>query len=285
MSTANGWKPQAATRRIIEAAQEIIEAARAAGFRYTLRGVYYRLVARNLIPNSKPSYKRLTYVLKRARWEEIIAPDALDDVSRPLAVRPAWDSPAHALRSVAHSFRRDWWRDSPAPVEIWAEKAAVAAVLQPVAREYGVPFLACRGFLSLPAIVSAAARYPDRVLTLLYVGDFDPSGLQMDRDIVSRMERRGVDLTFRRLALTMEQVEAHRLPPNLLKDKDSRAANWPHKGSWELDALEPIVLSGLVRKAVDRLKPPDLAERQHRDTMDRANLHDLARQYEEGRLQ
>ena len=277
MSGKPGWAPHAKTRRKIYATREVLDAAQAEGYRLTLRGVYYQLVARGIIPNSLPAYKSLSRALTKARWWGWIEPDALDDVSRPRAIRPAWDSPTDALDDVARVFRRDWWEDSDPAVEVWAEKAAVATVMEPVAYRYGVPFLACRGFLSLTAVVEAAARYRDRAVLLLYCGDHDPSGMAMDVDIERRMARCGADVRVERVALTREQVAAHNLPPNVTKKKDSRAKAYGDKRSWELDALPQRVLSGLVREAVERHLPPDLAERQQRDAEDRARLGELAR--------
>ena len=109
-------------------------------------------------------------------------------------------------------------------------------------------------------------------VVIVYVGDLDPSGADMDRDIVRRLGGLldPIPLEFRRLALTIGQVQEHALPPNPTKLTDSRARDWAHgKDSWELDALPAPVLAGLVRNALDDLKPGDFMERQQEDQDDR----------------
>ncbi len=63
-------------------------------------------------------------------------------------------------------------------------------------------------------------------------------------------------LSFERLALNIEQIEEFNPPPNPAKLSDSRASVYVREfgsESWELDALEPDVLAGLVRKNIEIL--------------------------------
>ena len=204
---------------------------------------------------------------------------AIDDLQRVVVQRAAWDDAEDFAAVVVPQYRRDWWANANTHVEVWAEKAAVASIVEPEARKHGVPFMACRGYASLTALAEAAERWDgdgtNRHTTLLYVGDLDPSGADMDRDIWDRME----DLLFsttvdvRRLALTREQVDEHDLPPNPTKLTDSRARYWEHGAdSWELDALPAPVLAGLVRDALDDLAPEDFGERQDEDQATRERL-------------
>lgn len=95
-------------------------------------------------------------------------------------------------------------------------------------------------------------------VVLLHLGDHDPSGKDMSRDIVERLELFGVeDVIFRRLALNMDQIEEYGPPPNPAKLTDSRATGYIRefgRESWELDALEPQVISDLIQEHVESFR-------------------------------
>ena len=152
------WRPRGPSVALVEAARDVLDAAEASGFRLTLRAVYYRLVAANLIPNDRRSYKRLAELLDRARWAGLLDRDCMEDAERVLTEWQTFDDPAEALRDLAASFASDWWAGAPYRVEVWAEKRAVAGILQPVAGRYLVPFMAARGFSSLTALHDLAER-------------------------------------------------------------------------------------------------------------------------------
>ena len=82
---------------------------------------------------------------------------------------------------------------------------------------------------------------------------------------------------FRRVALTPEQIDAHSLPPQPTNATDSRARGYTADGSWELDALPPDVLAGLVRDAIAEHVPPDFGERRDADGAVQSRLYAMAR--------
>ena len=285
MSAGNGdradWNPRPATLATVDAARDVIDEAAAQGYRLTLRAVFYGLVSVNAIANNERSYKRLSEVLNRARWARLLDMTAIDDLQRVIVERPAWDGPADFAESVVPQYRRDWWANGDARVEVWAEKAAVSSIVGPEAHRFGVRFLACRGYNSLTTLAEAAERWDfdgaqtdSRRSVVLYVGDLDPSGADMDRDIEERLrELAATVVDVRRLALTRAQVEEHDLPPNPTKLTDSRAGDWMHgRDSWELDALPAPVLAGLVRDALADLIPDDFDDRRAEDRATRRRL-------------
>ncbi|MDE2654440.1 MAG: hypothetical protein OXI71_11595 [Gemmatimonadota bacterium] len=155
-------------------------------------------------------------------------------------------------------YRTDWWAHADPLVEVWSEKRAVTSIVEPVASEYGVPYLVNRGFGSFASIHEAAERLAGRRAVVVYCGDQDPRGVAMDRDIANRLAANNVNVELRRVALTLAQVEERNLPPQPFKLSDSRAKDWPHDGSWELDALPYAVLAGAVRDAIREWLPPRL---------------------------
>src|SRR5206468_780430 len=82
----------------------------------------------------------------------------------------------------------------------------------------------------------------DRRAVMLYAGDFDATGLDIERDF---RERTGCFEPFVRVALTAEQVDAYHLPLNPGKPTDSRAptftATYGQNVQVEFDALPPEV--------------------------------------------
>jgi len=91
---------------------------------------------------------------------------------------------------------------------------------------------------------------------ILYLGDHDPSGLDMDRDIHDRLEIYGItDFEVIRIGLTKEQIDTYKPPPNPAKFSDPRATDYVEKHghvSWEVDALPPQVLDKIVRESIER---------------------------------
>lgn len=164
---------------------------------------------------------------------------------------------------VAH-YRIDRWLDQPRYVEVMVEKQALEGVLVPVCRDLDVPFTANKGYSSSSAMYEASKRFleraqQDKELFVLYLGDHDPSGIDMTRDVIDRLTLflgASGDIEVNRLALNMDQVEELNPPENPAKITDSRARAYIAefgRSSWELDAIEPKRLASLVRTAVTGL--------------------------------
>src|SRR5258707_1361875 len=80
----------------------------------------------------------------------------------------------------------------------------------------------------------------------------------MTRDIQDRLELfTGDSIEVNRIALNWDQIEQYNPPPNPAKVTDSRAAAYIAEfgsESWELDALEPAVLSARVEQAIEAMR-------------------------------
>lgn len=102
-----------------------------------------------------------------------------------------------------------------------------------------------------------------QVPVVLHLGDHDPSGIDMTRDIADRLALFSGGVEIKRLALNMDQVEQYSPPPNPAKTTDSRYIGYIDlygDESWELDALEPSVMAGLIEDAVKQLRDDDVYE-------------------------
>ncbi len=265
---------------IIEKANEIIEDYTEQGYKLTLRQLYYQFVSRDLIPNTIQSYNRLGSIVNDARLAGLIDWETIEDRTRNIAALPHWSGPAEIIDSCAAQFRLDLWEEQPYRVEVWIEKEALAGVFERVCNEFDVPYLCCRGYTSQSEMWGAAERLksyvPGQEVRILHFGDHDPSGIDMTRDIIDRLTLFGLPMELERLALNMEQVRKYKPPPNPAKATDSRFAGYIQKfggKSWELDALDPAILSTLVRDAlvslIDLKKWKSVKDEQakHRETL------------------
>lgn len=252
--------------RVLEQANEIIREYQEQGFMLTLRQLYYQFVARDIVPNTLQSYKRIGSIINDGRMAGEIDWDAIEDRTRNLRKLPHWNSPADIMGAVVSQYREDKWDSQPFRVEVWIEKDALVGVIADVCDEFQVPYFACRGYNSQSEQWAAGRRfaeYADRGQepVVLHLGDHDPSGIDMTRDNEARLSVfAGVPVEVRRLALNWDQVKHYNPPPNPAKMTDSRAEGYVKtfgRDSWELDALEPQVIAKLVSSAIDDLRDPD----------------------------
>ncbi len=241
---------------LLEDANAIIEEYQNQGFTLTLRQLYYQFVSRDLMANTERAYKSLGGLISDGRIAGYIDWDAIEDRTRNLQQLNRWDSPAHAMDFILDQYHIDWWKDQDYRVEVWIEKEALAGVFEQVCDDWDVPFFCCRGYTSQSEMWRAAERLDsyNQESVILHFGDHDPSGIDMTRDIIDRLNLfMTSNLILERLALNMDQVRQYNPPPNPAKVTDSRFASYRTEygdESWELDALEPQVLASLVENAV-----------------------------------
>lgn len=269
----------AASMEIIDYANDIIAEYEAMGFDLTLRQLYYQFVARDLIRNKDSEYKRLGSVINDARLAGLIDWNKIQDRTRFLRTHSSWATPADIIRSAKDSFHLDYWADQQYRPEVWIEKDALVGVIAPICTSLDIPYFSCRGYTSQSEMWVAARRLigyqrEGKTPVVYHLGDHDPSGIDMTRDITDRLEmftRGEVDLT--RLALNMDQVRSYDPPPNPAKLSDSRAAQYVRMygdDSWELDALSPEIISSLIEAAVEPIRDMDQWKKTYdRETDDR----------------
>ncbi|MBR0714045.1 hypothetical protein [Bradyrhizobium liaoningense] len=255
------------SKDLIQAMYDIVEEAQP----ITGRGVGYKLFSRDLIPSMSRNDMQAVYrLLKEAREEGSIPWDWIVDETRELEQVSTWDDPAAFVRCVARSYRRDFWIQQPQRVEVWSEKGTVRGVLQPVLDEYGVGFRVMHGFGSATIINDVAQQDDDgRPLTILYIGDYDPSGLYMSEvDIPERLKRYGGNHVFvRRIALLRRDCDRLGRRPafNVKEKKKDPRAPWFRKTygqlCWELDAMDPNDLRARVDVEIGMYIEPDAWER------------------------
>jgi hypothetical protein len=236
----------------------------------TGRGVAYKLFSLNLIPSMSRNDMQTVYrLLKEAREEGTIPWEWIVDETRTLEQVATWDNAAEYMRVTARDYRRDFWQQQPERVEVWSEKGTIRGVLQPVLDEYAVGFRVMHGFGSATTINDVSQSDDSHPLTILYIGDFDPSGMFMsEKDIPERISRYGGNhISIERIALMRADCTAlGRRPAFNVKDKakDPRAP-WFRKTygqlCWELDAMDPNDLRSRVENEINNHIEPIAWER------------------------
>jgi len=156
----------------------------------TLRQVYYQLVAKHVIDNNKKEYNRLCNALVRGRQEGIIPWEWIEDRGRQPRAVNMWKDLPDFIDTVKTAYRKDVWDSQPVYIEVWLEKEALSGVFTDVTGEYGVTLCVSRGYNSWSAYSEAAKRFYeiDKPITILYFGDFDPSGEDIFRVLGDSLE-------------------------------------------------------------------------------------------------
>lgn len=279
-----------ATLDLIEKANVVIAEYKQMGFDLTLRQLYYQFVSKGYIENNERSYKNFGSAIDDGRLAGLIDWDAIVDRTRNLKAVSHWATPADIIDSAAYSYRIDKWATQPWYVECWVEKEALVGVIQRISTRLDIPYFACRGYVSQSEMWAAARRHlrardNGKKSLILHLGDHDPSGIDMTRDIMDRLALFGASVTVERLALNWDQVEEYNPPPNPAKLTDSRANGYIDRfglESWELDALTPTVLSDLIEKAVLAVRNESAWERAvSRETRERNHLGEVKDRWEE----
>lgn len=269
-----GRRFQPATVALMEA---IVDEVKRHEIAITARHLFYRLTGATdyrpaAIPKTETAYHRVLDALLRLRRSGDVPWSAITDGTRMKTRWVGYGSLAAALDTWQSTYRRDIWRTSWATCEVWSESRGLMATINEVAGEYGTTTLGVGGFNSGSVGWETAQdvkRSADRgqAFYIFFFGDWDPSGRAIgdtaERDIRYHLSDDEQDLfEFQRVALTAELVEHHSLPTRPVKLNKDGSIRGRHARSWEggvveLDALDPVVLQGLVRDAIESLIDDD----------------------------
>lgn len=290
------WPARRAARDFVAICDGICAEYARQGYGLTVRQLYYQLVGRGLFPddrrftrlatgawvrdpngtkNAEPNYKWLIGLANKGRLAGLIDWAHLDDRTRTPRIGYYMTSPDNSIQSLANGYQEDPLKYQANHVEVWVEKDALVEVVERGCSDREVAYFACKGYVSQSAMYRAAKRLEraqnaGKDVHLIYLGDHDPSGLDMAKDIPNRLARfmltDGFDpITFRRIALTAEQIQDLNPPSDPAKQTDSRFQAYVDEtgleDAWELDALDPRFLSDLIRDEVETLIDADAYDR------------------------
>lgn len=269
-----------AVMEIISRANEFIVSYAEEGYVLTLRQLYYRFIAKDAFPsswvdrvyniregldpntkNTLKNYKRLGDIVTNGREAGLISWTAFEDRNRTVYGTNPVENPKDLLNGIEHRLILDCWREQPTYVEVFVEKDALGPIVARPADKWRANHMACKGYLSASQAWKAGLRFKAAMgrgkrAILIHVGDHDPSGQDMTRDNHERLKlysESGVEIE--RVALNMDQILERNPPPNPAKVTDSRFRKYVDEygeDCWELDALEPHELDGLISDAIER---------------------------------
>ena len=227
---------------LIAVCNRIIAEYTAAGYVLTLRQLYYQCVSRDIIPNKQSEYKRLGSIINDGRLAGLIDWSMLEDRTRNVKSISHWGSPEEIVEAVAEQYAIDKWETQDVRPEVWIEKDALVGVAERICNELDISYFSCRGYTSQSEMWGAAQRFiknakKGQATHIIHLGDHDPSGIDMSRDIEERIRlfmahHLGYGnsknlFSFTRIALNRDQIDQYDPPPNPAKSTDSRfRATW-----------------------------------------------------------
>jgi hypothetical protein len=293
------YRPVGLTKENVERLElinSIIEDYASQGLVLSLRQLYYQLVTKNVIPNKQKEYKKLSVLITEGRMAGVVDWDAIEDRLRVPYTPSSWSNAKDIVDSAVNSFAMPRQFGQPVHIEVWIEKDALSGVLSRVTSPYHIPILVNRGYSSTSAMHDSFNRFyhahkQGQKIRILYLGDHDPSGLDMVKDIEERilefffgrhfeqgkrnkripynmfrvyLEQIGLDFEIDQIALTKEQIRKYKPPHNPAKQTDSRYEKYHAEHgakSWEVDALKPEVLNRIVEKGIAGYLDRDQFER------------------------
>jgi hypothetical protein len=318
-------KFQKTAEEMIECADDILQDWQYQGYTLTVRQLYYQFVAQDLFPddrkwawngkkwvrdpegtkNAQPNYTWLGGIITDARLAGRISWGAMTDRTRSKNQIEVYNDIRAFWKDAVPKYAVNHWQDQDTYIEVWVEKEALSEVIEKACGPYYTPFVSCKGYMSASAMYEASLRFEDALVKkkhchIIHLGDHDPSGIDMTRDIGDRLDlltSQARDCTcissnlkngkyydegflcnycsdwytndiarcivIHRVALNAAQVDEYNPPPNPAKLTDTRAGNYIQRfgdESWELDALPPSVIAKIIRDKIEELIDVDIWE-------------------------
>ncbi len=180
-----------ANKKRLETINEIIEEYKNQGYTLTLRQLYYQLVSRDLLPNQTKEYAKLSKLLTAGRMAGVVDWSAIEDRNR-RPYLPYWvEGKEEAIEDTIRQYRLNRQEGQEYYIELWVEKDALSGVLKRITEEYHIRLIVNKGYSSTSAMYDAYKRVKEKLIEkkkvlILYLGDHDPSGLDMIRDVRER---------------------------------------------------------------------------------------------------
>lgn len=258
----------------LDVVNKIVDEYKEQGYILTLRQLYYQLVSRDIISNNQREYSKLSNLLVQGRMSGIVDWESIEDRIRKPKL-PYWVTGIpDAVNDIVEQYRLDRQEGQENYIELWVEKDALSNVLYRITSHYHIRLMVNRGYSSCTALYEAYNRIYDAMQNeqncyILYLGDHDPSGLDMIKDIGRRLNNEfglgcnGNPVEIVHIGLTDEQIKTYNPPPNPTKITDTRAKDYMIKYGntcWEVDALKPEILTNIVKNKIEELIDIELFE-------------------------
>lgn len=223
----------------------------------TVRGNMYMVVSSGWLPDtSDKSYNRIQRLLNRLRMNRTVPFEWVTDNVRATIKPSSWSGLADFTETVRDAYRKDFWHYLPEYIEVIVEKDAVAGRVQSVTEEYDVRLHPIRGYNST-SFAWEIARYWKRIekpITVYYIGDHDPSGRDLERDIREKaFELSGKEVTWKRLAVEPEHFERFNIIPLEPKALDKRTPGFIRQYGKRCAEVEGVPANDLRQMLTDAI--------------------------------
>ncbi|MFE9484512.1 hypothetical protein ACFYNM_38770 [Streptomyces spororaveus] len=253
----------------------------------TVRHVYYLGIGRlweKDTGKSRRNYSVPVRELGHMRENGTLPWEWITDGTRLVRQETQYDSLDDALERTTEMYRRNLWSSQPRRVEVWCESDSISGVLHPITSAWGVGLFSCRGQSSKTFVHEAVREYQrlGKPLSIIFAGDWDPSGRSIPRSVVERMERyngSGLDLHFQQIAVTADDVRSGQLTTHDVNTADANFKRFqeecqregldPH-GAVEVEALAP----GLLRQRLDEAIETQIEDVHQWNVLARVEKHD-----------
>ncbi len=229
----------------------------------SVRHCFYRLTDPRLpepVEKSQRGYNQVQHRLVKLREDGVIPYGWITDATRRGYFTPTYRGAGDFLRSMAVHYRGDLWRGCGYLCEVWVESRSIAGVIQDDCEDLAVSLYPSGGFTSKTLAFEAAghinATHAGRTVAIFYVGDYDPAGVLIDRNIEQELRRHlhhDVDLVFERIGITPEQIETLDLPSKPRKASEKRAPEILR--TVEAEAMPAQLMRALLRGRIEALLP------------------------------
>jgi hypothetical protein len=229
----------------------------------TLRGLFYRVVSAGVLPNTDAAhYQRLGRIMRTLRLAGVVPFQWIVDSSRATTKPSSWSGLGDFADTVRDCYRRDFWASLPEYAHVIVEKDALAGTIEPVCEGYDVALSPIRGYASISFAYELASSWLaiEKPIFVYYLGDFDPSGFDLERSLREQLEDFGAVVNWERLAVLPNDFDAFDLRPLAVKQTDRRWRSFVEQHGQhcvEVDALPPTELRTRVTQAIERHIPAD----------------------------
>ncbi|MEI6084553.1 MAG: hypothetical protein WCS70_09660 [Verrucomicrobiota bacterium] len=230
----------------------------------SVRGAFYRAVSTGSYPNTDAKhYRQVCGIILKLRRAGIVPYSWVTDGTREHYKPSSWSGLDDFGATVREAYRKDFWASQPDYLEVIVEKDAMSGVLRPVSKEYDIGLNVIRGNSSETFVWSLAERLREieKPIFILYAGDHDPNGLDIERDIRQRLQGfMGRPVSWERLAITSQEflsradLTGFPVRQNDSKGWRTRCADYIARYGdkcIEVDALPPVEIRQRLKDAIE----------------------------------
>jgi hypothetical protein len=233
----------------------------------SVRYVFYRMTDPRLpefVEKSNRGYRQVQYRVAILRRAERLPYGWITDATRRGYHVPTFANRAEFIREMARYYRADLWKQSDYYCEVWVESRSIAGVIESVCKDLAVSLYPAGGFTSITLAYQAAEHVNRKTYdgefvkpaVILFIGDYDPAGILIDVSVERELRKHlddDVELEFKRIAITEEQISYYDLPTKPRKESDRRSLHI--KETVETEAMPAGILRELLRNEIEALLP------------------------------